>query len=737
NYVIDEDNLTWGETTYTVRAYNEHGAGLEASASDYVCYSFPLPPENVVVVETENEGEVTISWTAPATDEYGKPLDPNNITYYITKATAGATYPEMVASDITETSYTFQAVGADEGQKMLRFNIGAISNNCWGIEYGTGWLALGPAYTVPYAESFGDFGGKYCYSYYTGCVIIYNESFCGGSQDQDNAFAALIDRMETGKISISEGKAEMSFWYYALNGGENTINVEVNDGTGFQTIGETYVTGPEEGWKRAVVDLEAYSGKTVRIAFCPTLINNGAVCIDNIRIESPLDYDLEIRDISMPKQIVQGETFEISAKLINNGMNTASDFAVDLYRDGELVQTVQGEDVEPYGNTVVKFQESVSDVSFRSLTYYAKINWDVDRVNGNNETEQASIYVKPKDYPAVTDLVGTSAPGAVTLTWSEPDCSKYVVYSTDDFEAYESYGINNAGDWTFIDVDDSSNGKAAEAPTPVDGQKMAYMVFDNTCVDEDAAEFFVAHTGNKYMAAYVALESSNDDWLISPELCGKEQLVSFWAKSVSPFYSESFEFLYSTTENGAEDFTLLEAVNEVPADWTEYSYILPEGAKYFAIRCVSSDKFIFAVDDVTYSPSGGALTVLGYNIYRDDVKVNDEPVDATTYVDDIKAGGNHVYTVKVVYNHGESKVSNAVTLDVPSGVEVVNGNNVMVRSGHGCIGITNAEDMHVLIAGVDSRIVFSGKVGPEARIEVPAGVYLVKVDALVAKVLVK
>jgi len=51
-------------------------------------------------------------------------------------------------------------------------------------------------------------------------------------------------------------------------------------------------------------------------------------------------------------------------------------------------------------------------------------------------------------------------------------------------------------------------------------------------------------------------------------------------------------------------------------------------------------------------PSKRAL--IGYNVYRDNVKVNTTPVSATTYIDQNVSAGNHLYQVSAVYNEGES-----------------------------------------------------------------------------------
>ncbi len=47
-------------------------------------------------------------------------------------------------------------------------------------------------------------------------------------------------------------------------------------------------------------------------------------------------------------------------------------------------------------------------------------------------------------------------------------------------------------------------------------------------------------------------------------------------------------------------------------------------------------------------------TLLGYSVYRDNVKVNVSPVNNTTYTDQNVSAGNHVYQVSAVYTQGES-----------------------------------------------------------------------------------
>ena len=116
-------------------------------------------------------------------------------------------------------------------------------------------------------------------------------------------------------------------------------------------------------------------------------------------------------------------------------------------------------------------------------------------------------------------------------------------------------------------------------------------------------------------------------------------------------------------------------VTEVPDEWTEFSFDVPEGAKHFAIRCVSEDQFFLMIDDIEYL--GKVHEILGYNLYRDGEKVNDEPLSTVDF-EEVIGDVRHEYNVTVVYDDGESAFSNTVTLGSTTGIEtVVNGQHTI------------------------------------------------------------
>ena len=171
---------------------------------------------------------------------------------------------------------------------------------------------------------------------------------------------------------------------------------------------------------------------------------------------------------------------------------------------------------------------------------------------------------------------------------------------------------------------------------------------------------------------------NNDDWMISPEVVGGTK-VTFMAKSVTAQYGlEKIKFLYSVSDRETTSFRQMEDVIAVPADkWTKYTFTLPEDAKCFAINCVSENSYALLIDEITYeSTEPMTLSLLGFNVYRDGEKINDELLEEGYYVDTNAPAGSHYYNVTTVYDKGESAFSNQVS--TTAGIETVNNNSIAV-----------------------------------------------------------
>ncbi|MBO7291962.1 MAG: choice-of-anchor J domain-containing protein, partial [Bacteroidaceae bacterium] len=192
------------------------------------------------------------------------------------------------------------------------------------------------------------------------------------------------------------------------------------------------------------------------------------------------------------------------------------------------------------------------------------------------------------------------------------------------------------------------------------------------------------HSGDQYLMSFNPAPIDDvitdaNDWLISPELPGIAQTITFYAKALTTQWgNETFEIFYSTTGKAMEDFIKIGATREGTDEWNMFSAELPEGAKYFAIRVTSSNRFAFMLDDISYY--SGNAEILGYNIYRDGKLVKTVAPDVVECQDYPEEPGTYSWNVTVQYVAGESNPSNTFTSDVngSQGVDALTADNTQV-----------------------------------------------------------
>ena len=232
---------------------------------------------------------------------------------------------------------------------------------------------------------------------------------------------------------------------------------------------------------------------------------------------------------------------------------------------------------------------------------------------------------------------------------------------------------------------------------------------------------------------------NNDDWLISPELNGTAQTISFYAKTGmgEPYVPEKFQVLYSATTAEPDAFKQIGETFEIEnvKGWQEVKVQLPAGAKHFAIRCVSEAKFALLIDDITYIPAGAPaeeISVMGYNVYRYGERMNGEPLPESVWEDTTTAEDEtHLYRVTAVYDKGESLYSNEVSVKNTS-IDRVEAAEVNVETGVGYLCVQGADGQSVAIYGMDGRCLHTGIAAARHRVAAPAGYYVVKVGKAAA-----
>lgn len=686
------DTAENGTHTYSVQAFNADGAGEVASVTAFVGIDKPGAPENVQIVETANLGEVTISWDAVTVDQNGNAINSALVTYLVAEPTTTG-WASIVDEPVSNTTYTFQAVSAGE-QDFVQYAVFAVTSAGNGAGTQTDMIAVGTPYegmeeSFPAGNISHVLGTGFANSSKVSWSIFTDASLNGiASQDGDNGFAGMkassLDEsaaLFTGKISL-EGAVNPGVSYYAYNiVGENG-NVDANEiqiwvkepnDAEWTAVGQPAVMnqlGEADGWYLVTTSLAAYAGKVIQVRFQATVKAMAYTLIDNIKIGDMLENDLHARAISAPSKVKAGDDYEVAVTVNNNGTKDAAAFTIKLFADGEQVAAKTVDALAAGTATTETFTLNMHALAEEPVVLHAEVEFAADEKQGNNKTAEVTVTPQISKLPAVTDLKGEADEnGKAHLTWSEPDLNAAPAETgVVDFEDAESFAHEYEG-WTFIDADGKPVGGFQNTDIPgIDpGNTLtSFFVFDRAA-ETWKHESFAAHSGTKYLASLFNYNPSNglvDDWAISPMLDGSAQTITFYAKSYDSQYSESFDFLYSTTGTETSDFILVGSKKNISTTWTEYSFEVPAGALYFAIRNHGTDAFMLMLDDFTFAPAGASaeLSIAGYDVYRDGVKITTEPTGETEFTDADATDGDHTYVVVAVYDKGISKGSNAVTV---------------------------------------------------------------------------
>jgi len=747
-----------GPVSYSVQGFNTAGEGKIVSTSARMGVDLPADIDGINIVETATEGEVTISWDAVTTDQNGNPINSSLVSYILCVEGSYGWVPMDGVPELTTNSYTFQAVPAGE-QDFVQYAVFAKTAAGTGMGDVTAMIPAGTPYKGM-NESFANGSINHIlgtgYSANGGSWDIYTvDGDLFPAQDDDNGFAAMkgssldsSSALFTGKIDLT-GSVNPGISFYTYNiigeGGAvdiNEVDVYVKqpadaDWTHLRNVVVNSLSA-EEGWHNVLVPLDAYADKIVQVRIQATTKLFVYTGIDNIKIGSLLGNDLVAGAINAPSSVKAGEDYTVGVTVSNNGTLDATAFSVELYADGELADTKTVDALAAGKSLAVSFERNMNAVAEAPVEYYAVVKYAADEDDKNNTSATVVVTPKHSSLPAVSDLKGEATAAGVKLTWTEPDLAGASVGGTVDFEDAESFAQEYAG-WTFVDVDQSPTGgiQGTELPGMVIGETLvSFFVFDAS--GEEFNQTFAAHSGDKYLATMFRYDGGMlDDWAISPELDGNAQTISFYAKSYSNGYPEKIEMLYSTGSTDPADFVKVSDMESVPGEWTECTFDVPAGAKHFAIRSFAEDSFMLMLDDFTFAPAASApLSIVGYDVYRDGVKITSEPTGETEYIDAEAADGEHTYVVVTVYETGVSKPSNSAIVAF-TGIDDALAAGVSIVAGKGEITITGAEGLHVAVSALDGKLLYSAEGHARTTVNVATGVYIVKAGSKVAKVAVK
>ena len=744
-YKDKSDDIANGFNKYTVVVSNASGAGRVVERDVYIGYDLPRAPQNIKLVDNF-DGTALLSWDSPGikgvNDGY---VDESELTYNVFSVQGESV--STFRTGVTERSLDITDVPQTGEQSLFYFLLKASSSVGESKIGRSPWIIAGSPYTLPFHEGFP--GGNIENGFWTrdkagkNNIEIVNET----SSDNDGGCLKFLADKCGESASISSGKIDLAqannpnllFSYYAVPGKDNVIQVEISkDGNAPQVVSTINYKDLEgdEGWRIKKVDLNNFKGARFIILTLRGIDNNQkptAILIDDINVRNNFDYNLDAR-LTAPKQVTAGQSAQCLVTVRNIGDKAADDYTIDLYANNKIVATLRGETLAPEASKTftMLYKSKVTDPEVSKLKAVVVFDKDMDKTDNTSQT--LDINLKASDLPAINDLTShvDEAGDIVTLTWTAPDTK--VSETTEDFEGFKAFEINDLSPWTVEGDRERKTSVWEDFTFPHAGEPFPFIVFNPSEITEyDLSRWCTPHSGKQFLASITNYSAKgNNAWLISPSLSGKKQTIRFWAKSFDGY--ESIEVRCSkTTADTASLNNVLMTENKIRNKWKEYQVELPEGTKYFAIRVTCKFQQMLMLDDITYE--SGVGTIIGFNIYRDGQNIATVDAQTTIFKDNTADKGNHNYTVTVIYDEGESRMSNSV-----SAVTSLKDNakaETIVRTIPGHIVISNSSGQKVAVFAASGKQVFSGSGQQNLLIPMMRNTYVVKVGNKVYNVLVR
>ena len=702
-----DTNVEDGKTyTYYLVAANESGDGLKSEKASVYIGVDELGGVPDFAATSVTASNITFTWK-PAEGVHGGYINTDAIVYTVysmhieeVEYIPGWTMQELVADDALAT-----VTGATTATVDFNTLVGDQEYKYFGISASDGtdetdpadaytYVLVGAPYELPIAESF------------VGNQLHYNWESNGGlgidnaSSDGDGVALKLYNDGTSAEVFFALPRVDLASAVnptivFDAKNGLNVDKVKVigsADGAEYTVLGEFDITSDYTTIKQALSSVKGTAFSSVGIlATIPTASLSqyeDYVVIDNIRIVDLYEYNLTA-DIQAPKSVVAGQKAKIVATVTNEGENAAEGYTVEIKANGKVLTTVVADKaLDSFAKDVIEvdYETSVFDEA-GDVTLSVNVDFENELVPDDNTASTIITVKEPTAIAPASLLAEDKGIRGVDLTWAMTAAARAeaAAETTEDFEdasVFEPFSLggitadehNGAfGDWTLYDGNGIGTYGFQNIEFENAYQPMAFIVFDPNAISESVAETYAPHSGDQFLLSFCPVDENNnapatDHWLISPELSGNAQTISFFARVITDQYGpETFEVWASSTDNGVASFTKVADYSTTATDWEEFTAELPAGSKFFAIRHTSTDVFGLLVDDVTFAAAGASAPVpTAFNIYYNGEKVGTAEADKTSYNVPFEkiAAGEQVFGVSAVYANGsESKaVTDTITI---------------------------------------------------------------------------
>lgn len=750
----------------TLTSIREGVRGLAVRTRLVPDHDTPLPPTVGCKVSDDNL-TMTLSWAHVTEGVNGGKVDQESLRYNVYQYTTQTDGENQwagwlpLATGLRNPEYSYSVpAGTLQTVVDLIVTTSTAQGESEGDAGSAASAVLGELYSLPLEENYVDGVVKYAGYAPQYPSALYEEAQWGfvniarlfeeaGSVNVlasiTNSSDPAMTRINFPKVSL-KGAHDLEFSFHVyLNETTAPTEVSIVGSNGSQAVIGRFDPVEETRWAtlRFNIPAEFNNLPWAYIMLDGMLFSPMAhICISEYALAPLAANDMRVVSLAGVSARI-GEPFAIEAVVENNGYATSKAPALKAVVTGgptrlDLALATDASELARGDKAVYRGTMTINKADFLNRTLRLEVALAQADDNNSNNSQSVEFKLLPVAGPIVDDLSGKQADdGSVTLTWSNPITD----FSVESFE-YLMHGEYSAdlNGWMNIDFDRKDVWAVEGVAFPYDVLPKAFQVINGTQLGEAS---FPAYDGDQYLVAFCPQDetATADDWLISPEI-DPAGGFGFALNIISGAFTERLDVLASTTDREPDSFSLITTIEKSDEGWKPYSVDVPADARYVALNYRSRDQFGVMLDRFEYQPAEDNYALVGFNVYRNGVKVNAAPIAQPTYTDNAPDAANADYNVTVVATHNgaelESPMSNTVNIA-----------RLAVDDSFAAAGTIEARQGEVALAGFarptavevyTTSGVLVGKVVAgmtTTAVKLPAGVYIVKAGTAVSKVAVR